>query len=210
MFPPLISISYLSTPTKSVERYEIDISGGNTIYLDDDDNQTLDTLSLSGSTLSVSVEEDGVPAKTVDLSGLVVAADVVTLEDSAALKAYTGAATAIMLKQYGREGMFIRQTTSRAHDGFMVFTDGNSNKWVRVTEGGVLNVKWFGATGNGTTDDYWAIQRAIDYSVYEDTTIKKVFLPSGNYSISRTIHMGYGASYSSISLVGDGTPTTRI
>jgi len=198
-----------STDLVGVERYEIDISGGNTIYLDDDDNQTLDTLSLSGSTLSVSVEEDGVPAKTVDLSGLVVAADVVTLEDSAALKAYTGAATAIMLKQYGREGMFIRQTTSRAHDGFMVFTDGNSNKWVRVTEGGVLNVKWFGATGNGTTDDYWAIQRAIDYSVYEDTTIKKVFLPSGNYSISRTIHMGYGASYSSISLVGDGTPTFR-
>jgi hypothetical protein len=91
----------------------------------------------------------------------------------------------------------------------MVFEDAAGRKWVRITEDDVLNVKWFGAIGNGVADDYYAIQRAIDYTIYEDTTIKKVFIPSGNYLVSRTIHMGYGSAYSSASLVGDGTPTFR-
>ena len=135
--------------------------------------------------------------------------DVITLADSAELKAYTGIARGVVLRQQGREGLFTQTTTSRAHDGYMVFEDAAARKWVRITEGDVLNVKWFGAIGNGVADDQYAIQRAIDYTIYEDTTIKKVFLPSGNYLIGKTIHMGYGASYSSISLVGDGTPTFR-
>lgn len=197
-----------STDLVGVERYEIDISGGNTIYLDDDDNQTLDTLSLSGSTLSVSVEEDGVPAKTVDLSGLVVTADVVTLADSAALKAYTGDAQGVLLKQFGREGVFVRSSTTLPHDGFIVFTDGSSRKWKRAFNG-PLNVKWFGAKGDGITDDQWAIQAAIDYSIYTDTTIKQVYIPSGMYVIGKTIHLGYGKAYHSVSLMGDGTPSFR-
>jgi hypothetical protein len=135
--------------------------------------------------------------------------DVITLADSAELKAYTGIARGVVLRQQGREGLFTRTTTSRAHDGYMVFEDAAGRKWVRITEDDVLNVKWFGAIGNGVADDYYAIQRAIDYTIYEDTTIKKVFIPSGNYLVSRTIHMGYGSAYSSISLVGDGTPTFR-
>jgi hypothetical protein len=197
-----------STDLVGVERYEIDISGGNTIYLDDDDNQTLDTLSLSGSTLYVSVEEDGVPAKTVDLSGLVVSADVVTLADSAALKAYTGDAQGVLLKQFGREGVFVRSSTTLPHDGFIVFTDGSSRKWKRAFNG-PLNVKWFGAKGDGVTDDQWAIQAAIDYSIYTDTTIKQVYIPSGEYVIGKTIHLGYGKAYHSVSLMGDGTPSFR-
>lgn len=135
--------------------------------------------------------------------------DVITLADSAELKAYTGIARGVVLRQQGREGLFTRTTTSRAHDGYMVFEDAAGRKWVRITEDDVLNVKWFGAIGNGVADDYYAIQRAIDYTIYEDTTIKKVFIPSGNYLVSRTIHMGYGSAYSSVSLVGDGTPTFR-
>jgi hypothetical protein len=135
--------------------------------------------------------------------------DVITLADSAELKAYTGIARGVVLRQQGREGLFTRTTTSRAHDGYMVFEDAAARKWVRITEDDVLNVKWFGAIGNGVADDYYAIQRAIDYTIYEDTTIKKVFIPSGNYLIGKTIHMGYGASYSSVHLAGDGAPTFR-
>lgn len=144
-----------------------------------------------------------------ELLGTGAESDVITLADSAALKAYTGIARGVVLRQQGREGLFTQTTTSRAHDGYMVFEDAAGRKWVRITEDDVLNVKWFGAIGNGVADDYYAIQRAIDYSVYEDTTIKKVFIPSGNYLVSRTIHMGYGSAYSSVSLVGDGAPTFR-
>ncbi len=44
--------------------------------------------------------------------------DVITLADSAELKAYTGIARGVVLRQAGREGLFTRTTTSRAHDGF--------------------------------------------------------------------------------------------
>jgi len=135
--------------------------------------------------------------------------DVITLADSAELKAYTGIARGVVLRQQGREGLFTRTTTSRAHDGYMVFEDAAARKWIRITEQDYINVKWFGAIGNGVADDQYAIQRAIDYTIYEDTTIKKVFIPSGNYLIGKTIHMGYGASYSSVHLAGDGAPTFR-
>lgn len=171
--------------------------------------QTIDTLSLSGTVMSLSLEGDGLPASTLDFASIIgSAADVVTLADSAALKAYTGAATGVLLKQAGRQGTFVRVPTTRAHDGFIVFTDGNGNKWQRIMDN-VINVKWFGAKGDGVTDDTWAIQRAIDYSIYEDTLIKQVFIPTGNYVISKTIHLGYGNAYHSVSLIGDGAPTFR-
>jgi hypothetical protein len=171
--------------------------------------QTIDTLSLSGTVMSLSLEGDGLPASTLDFASIIgSAADVITLADSAALKAYTGAATGVLLKQAGRQGTFVRVPTTRAHDGFIVFTDGNGNKWQRIMDN-VINVKWFGAKGDGVTDDTWAIQRAIDYSIYEDTLIKQVFIPSGNYVITKTIHLGYGNAYHSVSLIGDGAPTFR-
>ena len=139
--------------------------------------------------------------------------DVITLADSAELKAYTGIARGVVLRQQGREGLFTRTTTSRAHDGYMVFEDAAARKWIRITEQDYINVKWFGAIGNGVADDQYAIQRAIDYTIYEDTTIKKVYLPKGKYLISAPLQMGYGAgvtgNFSSVSLLGDGTPPFR-
>lgn len=148
-----------------------------------------------------------------EILGAGIEGDVITLADSAALKAYTGVARGVVLRQQGREGLFARTTTSRAHDGYMVFEDGAARKWIRITEQDYINVKWFGAVGDGATDDRYAIQRAIDYTIYEDTTIKKVYLPKGRYLISAPIQMGYGAgvsgNYSSVSLLGDGTPPFR-
>jgi len=65
----------------------------------------------------------------------------------------------------------------------------------------IVNVKWFGATGNGTTNDYQSIQRAID-SLYPIGG--KVDIPSGVYNIGTSSLLLDG----DILLLGDGLSTT--
>lgn len=60
----------------------------------------------------------------------------------------------------------------------------------RMVSGAAVNVKDFGAVGDGTTDDTTAIQAALDYA--KDITTgsavgAEVFMPSGHYIISSTI-----------------------
>nr|DAL04211.1 MAG TPA: Right handed beta helix region [Crassvirales sp.] len=57
-----------STDLVGIERYELEITGGNTVYFDDDDRQTLDTFEIVSDILRASATEDGVPFKSVDLS----------------------------------------------------------------------------------------------------------------------------------------------
>lgn len=68
-----------------------------------------------------------------------------------------------------------------------------------------VNVKDFGAMGDGTTDDTAAIQAAIDSLDGPGT----VFLPAGIYKISSTIILGDGApnvnsTYHNVKLLGEG------
>lgn len=70
-----------------------------------------------------------------------------------------------------------------------------SAAWLRVYTGAV-NVRWFGATGNGTTDDTVAIQAAIDSL---STTGGRVYLTRGRYKVTSTIRLGVG-----IEFYGDG------
>lgn len=65
----------------------------------------------------------------------------------------------------------------------------------------VVNVKSFGATGNGTTDDTSAIQSAIDYATTNNC--KKVYYPKGTYKIDGTITVS-GLSAFDMCFVGDG------
>lgn len=63
----------------------------------------------------------------------------------------------------------------------------------------IANVKWFGATGNASTDDTDSIQAALDSYDYPT-----VFLPTGNYYVTN-ISLGHATI-----LVGDGLNVTRI
>tara|TARA_R110002153_G_scaffold205737_1_gene358479 strand:- start:60 stop:1535 length:1476 start_codon:yes stop_codon:yes gene_type:complete len=77
----------------------------------------------------------------------------------------------------------------------------------RMIENAPVNVKDFGATGDGSTSDSDAIQAAIDASPAGG----KIILPVGNYKLTTTINLnkpalqlvGSGSSYSGVNLIVD-------
>ena len=75
------------------------------------------------------------------------------------------------------------------------------NRKIGLIFNSVINVKHFGAYGDGIHDDTDAIQRAIDYAQRKSTEPihVTVFLPRGYYVISRTLDI----NITKISLVGD-------
>ena len=77
----------------------------------------------------------------------------------------------------------------------------------RMIEGAPVNVKDYGAVGDGVADDTVAIQAAIDAS----PAGSKIILPVGNYKLTATINLnkpalqlvGSGSSYSGVNLIVD-------
>lgn len=62
-----------------------------------------------------------------------------------------------------------------------------------------VNVKDYGAVGDGTTDDTTAIQNAINAS-----PSGQVFFPAGDYKITNTLTLTYTASWNAVNLYGEG------
>jgi hypothetical protein len=75
----------------------------------------------------------------------------------------------------------------------------------RLDEITFIRAEWFGAKGDNQTDDRPAIQQAIDYALQHH--IREVKLGDGIFRIGDTLHLGYGKTFSSISLTGTGTKT---
>jgi hypothetical protein len=76
-----------------------------------------------------------------------------------------------------------------------------------------VNVRDFGAVGDGVTDDTAAIQAAIDWVMYRNRAHNapvlkpsggSVYLPAGQYRITDTLQLGYGTTFQSILMYGDG------
>jgi len=72
--------------------------------------------------------------------------------------------------------------------------------------GGPVNVKTFGATGGGVTDDTAAIQAAIDYAEALVPPKAAIYIPGGNYLVSATLTV----SGSNLSIVGDGVNSSTL
>jgi len=120
----------------------------------------------------------------------------------------------VVLKGYhssgdGGGGTFYYDATARMQDNGATVIKGNKAKgrFVRDCEENYVNVKWFGARGNGTADDTAAIQAAIDALPNGGGT---VVLPGGTYNISSTLNIGDGdagqkvSSKGGIKLIGTG------
>ena len=111
----------------------------------------------------------------------------------------------VIVKDINRGGTFIYDATQSAvNNGGTVF-DG----WVRQYSGAV-NVKWFGAKGDGLTDDNSTlipnIQNAIDYSIAYN---KDLYLPNGIYKFSIGLEVISTSTYNNtINIYGSGVGST--
>jgi hypothetical protein len=111
------------------------------------------------------------------------------LADYTVLRAYTGPRKSVYVTGYlgtaapsGIAGMFVRDDsdTATADDGGTVIMASNGKRWKRRFDGPV-SVRWFGASGDGTTDDTAAIQAALN------GRIRRIFIPAGTYKTTATL-----------------------
>lgn len=88
----------------------------------------------------------------------------------------------------GGGNIFWDPLSTTADNGGTVFTPDTSSgagRWIRNFSGSV-NVRWFGATGDGATDDRAAIQDTIDFVSTRTNSGGTVYIPVGIYDIKTT------------------------
>lgn len=103
-----------------------------------------------------------------------------------------------------RGGWFYLANSGTA-DGGTVFAGASSKKWIRFRPAGFCNVKWWGAVGDGSTDDATAMDQALDKAVSEQGTY---YLPDGIFYSSAVISDTLDATR--LTILGNGSATTTI
>ena len=117
-------------------------------------------------------------------SGLVFVPDMATLEAST-----QSAGDVVMLLGYhipgdGGGGFFVwHQVSPSDHDGGTFVHVEENEGWKRLYDG-VLNVKWFGAKGDGETKDSTAVQSALDALAKG----QMLYFPKGIYLLRHGLH----------------------
>jgi hypothetical protein len=91
----------------------------------------------------------------------------------------------------GGGGAFFWDATSTATDdgGLVIRPASNpaTGRWRRLLYDSQLNVKWFGAVGNGIADDGAAIQAALNAAASLSTKSTNVHLPAGVYKVTQSL-----------------------
>ena len=89
--------------------------------------------------------------------------------------------------------------------GLITANGGIDASWINTDS--FFNVKFYGATGNGSTDDTTAIQNALNAAGTANGGI--VYLPVGTYNISSTLSIPTNVTLEGVSYAQDVTaPTT--
>lgn len=128
-------------------------------------------------------------ATAADMDALV-ARGLKTVPSMEGLRATRGAAAGdlVFLRGYytpldGGEGFFSWNPKASGLDNggtIIAPVPASAGRWERSVSGGAINVKWFGARGDGLADDTLALQSAIRAAT-------SVFLPRGTYRTSATL-----------------------
>ncbi|MEF3304940.1 glycosyl hydrolase family 28-related protein [Paenibacillus sp. GYB003] len=149
----------------------------------------------------------GVDGEGAATDGLA-AADCVVAVTVAELRAMTapGLDTVYLITDKGQEGHFAydpNDTTSADNTGTVLLTASGA-RFKRMLESPYWSVKWFGAKGDGSTDDTAAIQKAIDTaSAFGGGT---AFFPEGTYIVAPS--GGFKINLrSNVDLLGEGAGT---
>jgi len=109
----------------------------------------------------------------------------------------------------GGGGDFYWDATSTELENFGTVFDGaattsptppalSTGKWIRYYSESV-NLKWFGAVGDSTTDDSTAFQHMVDFC--ERTGVKDAVIPYGYFYLAASVHVKIGG----IRFIGQGT-----
>jgi hypothetical protein len=114
---------------------------------------------------------DGKSAKTIKGTDIVVAVD--TIND---FPTVASNGDVVIVRDSNRGGTFVYDSTQSAVNNGGTIFDG----WVRQYSGAV-NVKWFGAKGDGVTDDTVSLTNVFNYCIAATYTI---YMPSGNYIVT--------------------------
>jgi hypothetical protein len=157
---------------------------------------------------------DGAGSATdVNPATLVVGAATQQVATRTALAALSTTAPAAYLRESGREGMFVWSSSNNATNvtndpGQAIYvppasdSTGASGAWVRRYSG-AKSAKWFGATGDGTTDDNIALQRWLDSGGYLHLPVSEYY--SSDNLILRKNAVVEGAGYGFDSRIVDAT-----
>ena len=129
----------------------------------------------------------------------------------AALRALTITYNSVLVLGYytagdGGDGLFRWNSSDSTADNLGTIIIPNSapgtGRWNRVVPSGYKAVKWFGAKGDGTTDDTTSIQAAINYLSGGGV----LFFPAGTYKTTATLTVTGNVAQ----LVGEGNSITKI
>lgn len=122
---------------------------------------------------------------------------------------------AAYLTEPGREGWFRFERRPRSADlaadpAQALFVRGAGGTWVRIFTGKV-DARWFGAKGDGVSDDTAALQRAIDHVA--KGVGGGIVIPPGVYLVSNLVIPAYplaaGNSLKVVEITGTAMPVTQ-